>query len=76
MSTYFLQEEARYDGKYVLRTNTTLRDAAVAIGYKSFWQVEHTFWGLNQGRTWTGLPLHVTPLPRSSANPEEGCYST
>ena len=32
--------EARYDGKWVLRTNTVLDAAEVALKYKQLWQVE------------------------------------
>ena len=32
--------EARYDGQWVLRTNTTLDAAEVALKYKQLWQVE------------------------------------
>jgi len=35
--------EARYDGKYVLRTNTELPAAEVAKTYKSLWRVERVF---------------------------------
>ena len=35
--------EARYDGKFVLRTNTDLSAAEVARTYKSLWRVERTF---------------------------------
>jgi transposase len=35
--------EARYDGKWVLRTNTTLSAAEVALKYKQLWMVEHLF---------------------------------
>ena len=35
--------EARYDGKYVLRTNTELPPAEVAKTYKSLWRVERAF---------------------------------
>jgi len=35
--------EARYDGKYVLRTNTDLPAAEVAKTYKSLWRVERAF---------------------------------
>jgi transposase len=34
--------EARYDGKFVLRTNTDLPAAEVAQTYKSLWRVERT----------------------------------
>jgi hypothetical protein len=35
--------ESRYDGKYVLRTNTDLPAAEVAETYKSLWRVERAF---------------------------------
>jgi hypothetical protein len=38
-----LAEEARYDGTWVLRTNTALPAAAVALQYKKLWLVEHWF---------------------------------
>ena len=34
-------EDARYDGKWVLRTNTELDAAEVALQYKQLWMVEH-----------------------------------
>jgi hypothetical protein len=36
-------EDARYDGKWVLRTNTELDSAEVALQYKRLWTVEHWF---------------------------------
>jgi hypothetical protein len=36
-------EDARYDGKWVLRTNTDLDSAEVALQYKQLWMVEHWF---------------------------------
>jgi len=36
-------EEARYDGKWVLRTNTDLTVAEVALKYKQLWMVEEIF---------------------------------
>ncbi|MEK7374842.1 MAG: IS1634 family transposase [Thermodesulfobacteriota bacterium] len=36
-------EEARYDGKWVLRTNTELPADMVALKYKELWQVEQVF---------------------------------
>lgn len=44
-----LEEEARYDGKYLLRTNTSLSPSEVATAYKSLWQVERTFRELKSG---------------------------
>jgi hypothetical protein len=35
-----LQSEARYDGLWVLRTNTALTTATVALRYKELWRVE------------------------------------
>ena len=36
-------EEARYDGKWILRTNTDLSTAQVALKYKQLWTVESIF---------------------------------
>jgi hypothetical protein len=36
-------EDARYDGKWVLRTNTELDTAEVALQYKQLWTVEQWF---------------------------------
>lgn len=38
-----LQAEARFDGKWVLRTNTELSAKEVALKYKQLWQVESLF---------------------------------
>lgn len=38
-----LEEEARYDGKYVLRTNSQLDTDQVALAYKDLWRVEQAF---------------------------------
>ena len=38
-----IAEEARYDGKWVLRTNTDLPADMVALKYKELWQVEQAF---------------------------------
>jgi hypothetical protein len=38
-----IAEDARYDGKWVLRTNTDLDSAEVALHYKQLWMVEHWF---------------------------------
>jgi transposase len=35
--------EARFDGKWVLKTNTDLSPEQVALKYKEFWQVEQVF---------------------------------
>jgi hypothetical protein len=38
-----IQEEARYDGKWVLTTNTDLPASEVALKYKQLWMVEEMF---------------------------------
>jgi transposase len=38
-----IKEEARYDGKWVLTTNTDLPAAEVALKYKQLWMVEDVF---------------------------------
>lgn len=38
-----VRSEARYDGKWVLRTNTTLPTEEVALKYKQLWMVEQLF---------------------------------
>jgi len=38
-----IEREARFDGKYVLRTNTDLATDAVATTYKGLWRVERIF---------------------------------
>jgi transposase len=38
-----VEEEARFDGKWVLTTNTKLPADEVALKYKELWMVEHTF---------------------------------
>ncbi len=38
-----IEEEAKYDGIWVLRTNTRLSPRNVALKYKQLWMVEHAF---------------------------------
>lgn len=38
-----IAQEARFDGKWVLETNTKLAPAEVALKYKELWQVEQVF---------------------------------
>jgi hypothetical protein len=38
-----IKREARFDGKWVLRTNTSLPTAEVALKYKQLWRVEQLF---------------------------------
>ena len=50
-----IREEARYDGKWVLRTNTDLPAGEVAEAYKSLWQIERAFRELKSG-------LEISPV--------------
>lgn len=38
-----VEQESKYDGKWILRTNSSLTAAEVALAYKSLWQVERAF---------------------------------
>ncbi len=38
-----IDEEERFDGKWVLKTNTSLSPEQVALKYKELWQVEQVF---------------------------------
>jgi transposase len=38
-----VKAEVRFDGKWVLKTNTLLKADEVALKYKELWQVEHLF---------------------------------
>jgi transposase len=38
-----IEKETRFDGKWVLTTNTKLSAEKVALKYKELWMVEHTF---------------------------------
>ena len=38
-----VEEEKRFDGKWVLKTNTSLTAEQVALKYKELWQVEQVF---------------------------------
>ena len=38
-----IKSEARFDGKWVLKTNTDLSADRVALKYKQLWQVERVF---------------------------------
>jgi hypothetical protein len=43
-----IAEDARYDGKWVLRTNTDMDAAEVALQYKRLWMVEQWFRSSNE----------------------------
>lgn len=49
LSQKAIQNEARYDGKYVLRTNCDLESHEVAEAYKTLWRVERAFRELKSG---------------------------
>ena len=38
-----IEEEERFDGKWVIKTNTAFSPEKVALKYKELWQVEHIF---------------------------------
>lgn len=44
-----VKRDARYDGKYLLRTATELPPAEVAIAYKELWRIESAFRDLKSG---------------------------
>jgi transposase len=50
-----VQEDARYDGKWVLRTTTSLPPEQVALAYRGLWRVENAFRTLK-------TPLELRPL--------------
>lgn len=50
-----VKEDARYDGKWVLRTNTDLPPQEVAEQYKNLWRIERAFRTLKS-------PLEIHPL--------------
>lgn len=50
-----IAHDARYDGKWVLRTNTDLAPSEVACAYKGLWQVEQAFRVLK-------TPLELRPI--------------
>ena len=50
-----IDEDARYDGKWVLRTNSDLSAAEAALAYKGLWQVEEAFRTLK-------TPLELRPI--------------
>jgi transposase len=44
-----IASESKYDGKYVLRTNTKLTNREIAQSYKTLWKVERAFRELKSG---------------------------
>jgi len=62
-----VEEEARFDGKWVLRTNTKLPAAQVALKYKELWQVEQAF------RDMKTLLATTSHLPPAGSNHQRTC---
>ena len=54
-----VREDARYDGKWVLRTTTSLPPEQVALAYRGLWRVENAFRTLK-------TPLELRPLFHTS----------
>jgi hypothetical protein len=54
-----VKEDARYDGKWVLRTTTSLPPEQVALAYRGLWRVENAFRTLK-------TPLELRPLFHTS----------
>ena len=54
-----VKDDARYDGKWVLRTTTSLPPEQVALAYRGLWRVEHAFGTLK-------TPLELGPLFHTS----------
>jgi hypothetical protein len=54
-----VQEDARYDGKWVLRTTTSLPPEQVALAYRGLWRVENAFRTIK-------TPLELRPLFHTS----------
>ena len=50
-----IEEDARYDGKWVLQTTANLDAAQTALAYKGLWQVERAFRTLKN-------PLEIRPI--------------
>ena len=58
-------KDARYDGKWTLRTNTDLPPEEVALRYKGLWQVEEAFRTLK-------TPLELRPICHRSESRVRG----
>jgi len=54
-----IREESRYDGKWVVRTNTDLPTDEVARDYKSLWRIEQAFRELKSGLEIRPVFLHT-----------------
>ena len=54
-----IEDDAKYDGKWVLRTTTTLPASEVALAYRGLWRVEDAFRTLK-------TPLELRPIHHKS----------
>lgn len=54
-----IEDDARFDGKWVLRTTTTLPASEVALAYRGLWRVEDAFRTLK-------TPLELRPIHHTS----------
>jgi len=62
-------EDARYDGKWVPRTTTSLPPEMVALAYRGLWRVKSTFRTLNDPtRTQAAVPYQRSRHPRPRAS--------
>lgn len=54
-----VKRDARYDGKFILRSNTELSAAEIGAAYKELWRVEHAFRRTTRDRAGSeaGAPL-------------------
>lgn len=59
IDTKRVEQDAKYDGKWVLRTTTTLPTEQVALAYRGLWRVETAFRTLK-------TPLEIRPVYHSS----------
>jgi len=60
-----IADDAKYDGKWVLRTTTTLPASEVALAYRGLWRVEDAFRTLK-------TPLELRPIHHKSENGVRG----
>lgn len=64
-----IQADARYDGKWILRTTTGLPAEQVALAYRGLWRVESAFRTLK-------TPLELRPIHHTSAAGVRGHVQT
>ena len=64
-----IEADARYDGKWILRTTTNLPADQVALAYRGLWRVENAFRTLK-------TPLELRPIHHTSAAGVRGHVQT